>query len=77
MIQLLIGLGIILGIFLMVFLPGVFVIFLKNTFTTNEDYYTFYVIMYYGIRCLGVLLAVIIGLSLIWILGDVILLNFK
>ena len=77
MIQLLIGIGIILGIFLMIFLPGLFVIFLKNTFTTNEDYYTFYVIMYYGIRCLGILLIIIIGLVLIWGIGDIILINFR
>lgn len=61
----------------MIFLPGLFVIFLKNTFTTNEDYYTFYVIMYYGIRCLGILLIIIIGLVLIWGIGDIILINFR
>ena len=77
MIQLLIGIGFVLGIFTIVFLFGLLIIFLNNNFTKNYEYYDWYNILNFGGLGFGVFLVIIVAIIVIWGIGDIILISFK
>ena len=77
MLQLLIGIGVILGICLIFSLFGVFIIFLNNTFTKNYECYDLENILVYSIKGVGYLMIIISGILLASGIGNAILGVFK